>query len=49
MIKLSRKQKVALGIIAAASGTAPVFAVHSWSNYHWKRTTAELTVPVSTM
>ena len=45
MIKLSRKQKIALGIVAAASVTAPVFAVHNWSNYHWKRTTAELTVP----
>lgn len=46
MIKLSRKQKLAIGIVAAVGVTAPVLAVHSWNNYHWKRTTAELTVPV---
>ena len=46
MIKLSRKQKLAIGIVAAIGVTAPVLAVHSWSNYHWSRTTAELTVPV---
>lgn len=45
MIKLSRKQKLALGIVAVGV-TAPVLASHSWSTYHWKRTTAELTVPV---
>ena len=46
MINLSRKQKIALGIAAAVGVTAPVLAAHSWSNYHWSRTTAELTVPV---
>ena len=46
MIKLSRKQKLAIGIVAAVGVTAPVLAAHSWSTYHWKRTTAELTVPV---
>ena len=46
MINLSRKQKLALGIVVAVGVTTPVLAVHSWSNYHWKRTTAELTVPV---
>ena len=46
MIKLSRKQKIALGIVAAVGVTAPVIASHSWSTYHWSRTTAELTVPV---
>ena len=46
MINLSRKQKIALGIAAAVGVTAPVLAAHSWSNYHWSRTTAELTIPV---
>ncbi len=46
MMKLSRKQKLALGVVIAVGVAAPVLATHSWSNYHWKRTTAELTVPV---
>ena len=46
MMKLSRKQKLALGVAIAVGVSAPVLAAHSWSNYHWKRTTAELTVPV---
>lgn len=46
MIKLSRKQKIALGVVVAAGIAAPVVASHSWSNYHWSRTTAELTIPV---
>lgn len=31
---------------AVAAIATPVLAGHSWSTYHWKRTTAELTVPV---
>ena len=46
MLKLTRKQKIALGIVAVAGITAPVLATHSWNGYHWVRTTAELTVPV---
>lgn len=46
MIKLSRKQKIALGVVVAAGISVPVVASHSWNNYHWSRTTAELTIPV---
>ena len=45
MRKLSIRQKLAIGVVLAGM-TAPVLASHSWGNYHWKRTTAELTVPV---
>lgn len=45
MKKISRKARVALGAAIVAMA-APAFAVHSWSTYHWKRTTAELTMPV---
>lgn len=31
---------------AAVAIATPVLASHSWSTYHWKRTTAELTVPI---
>jgi hypothetical protein len=46
MRKISRKQKVALGIVLAGVAATPVLASHSWNGYHWSRTTAELTVPV---
>ena len=46
MMKLNRKQKIMLGIVAIAGITGPVLATHSWGTYHWTRTTAELTVPV---
>ena len=46
MLKLSRKQKIVLGLVAVAGFAAPVFATHSWNGYHWVRTTAELTLPV---
>lgn len=46
MRKISRKQKVALGMVLAGVAATPVLATHSWNGYHWKRTTAELTVPV---
>jgi hypothetical protein len=45
MRKLSFRQKLAIGVVLAGM-TAPVLASHSWGNYHWKRTTAELAVPV---
>ena len=45
MRKLSFRQKLAIGVVLAGM-TAPVLASHSWGNYHWKRTTAELTVPI---
>lgn len=45
MRKLSRKMMVTLGIVTVAMA-APVLASHSWNNYHWKRTTSELTIPV---
>lgn len=45
MSKLSFRQKLAIGVVLGGM-TAPVLASHSWSNYHWKRTTQELTVPV---
>jgi hypothetical protein len=45
MRKFSRKQ-IALGIVLAGVAATPVIASHSWGTYHWKRTTAELTVPV---
>lgn len=35
---------LAAGALAVFSG--PAAAEHSWNGYHWKRTTAELTVPV---
>lgn len=37
-------RKFAFGVAVVAL-TAPVLATHSWSTYHWKRTTSELTVP----
>ena len=46
MMKLSRKQKLALGMVVAVGVSAPVLATHSWNNYHWSRSGAELTVPV---
>ena len=45
-MKLSRKQKIALSVVAAFGVSAPVLATHSWNGYHWIRTTAELTRPV---
>lgn len=45
MRKISKTRALVLG--AALSAVAvPALASHSWSTYHWKRTTAELTVPV---
>ncbi len=45
MRKFSTKQKIVLGVMLAGVAV-PVAASHSWENYHWRRTTAELTVPV---
>jgi len=47
--KISGKRRLLLGAAVAApllAMTVPALAVHSWSNYHWKRTTAEITVAV---
>lgn len=38
-----RSLMIAAGVAAVAT---PVLAAHSWSTYHWLRTTPELTVPV---
>jgi hypothetical protein len=46
IMKLSRTQKLALGVLIAAGVSAPVIASHSWGGYHWIRTTAEISVPV---
>jgi hypothetical protein len=46
MRKLSKKQKIAVGVMLAGMAAAPVAASHSWNGYHWIRTTNELTVPV---
>ena len=45
----SGTRRMMLGAAIAAPLLAlatPVLATHSWNNYHWKRTTAELTVTV---
>ena len=45
MTAISKKRALILGAaIAAVAG--PVLASHSWSTYHWKRTTSELQVQV---
>lgn len=46
MMKLSHKQKLVLGIVAMAGVTGSALASHSWSGYHWIRTSAEINVPV---
>jgi hypothetical protein len=43
--KINWKGRVVLGVALAAL-TAPVLATHSWSTYHWKRTSAEIAPPV---
>lgn len=45
----SVKRRLLLGAAVAAPILAvalPALATHAWSTYHWKRTTAEITVPV---
>jgi hypothetical protein len=45
--KLSRRIALAAAVaIPAAMIAGPVLANHAWSNYHWIRTTAQITVPV---
>lgn len=45
--KLARRLAVGAAIaLPVGLVTAPLLANHSWSTYHWKRTTAELTIPV---
>lgn len=43
-IKVSTR--VMLAGVAAAVVAMPVFAEHSWSTYHWKRTTSQISPPV---
>jgi hypothetical protein len=38
--------RTATAAVLLAGVAAPVLAGHAWGNYHWKRTTSELTVPV---
>lgn len=45
MTAFSTKKKLVLAAVLAGVA-APVVASHSWNNYHWARTTAELQVPV---
>jgi len=40
-----RTRAIVLGIAACAIA-GPALASHSWNNYHWKRTTAEISPPV---
>lgn len=44
----TKKHALIAGIAAVSVGAviAPVVASHSWSTYHWKRTSSELTIPV---
>jgi hypothetical protein len=45
MKKISFRGRVVLGV-ALAAVAAPVMAVHSWSNYHWVRTSQQISPPV---
>lgn len=45
MTVFSTKKKLVIAAVLAGVA-APVVAGHSWSTYHWARTTAELQVPV---
>ena len=40
------KKILTIGAVSVAALAAPVFASHSWSTYHWERTTPEIAVPV---
>ena len=40
-----RTRAIVLGV-AACAVAAPALATHSWNNYHWKRTTLEISPPV---
>ena len=44
MIKISRTKAV-LAVLATTALAAPVLATHSWSNYHWVKGSAELSIP----
>jgi hypothetical protein len=46
MRKFNTKRHLIAGIVLAGVAATPLLASHSWNGYHWKRTTAELTVPV---
>ncbi|NNE49015.1 MAG: hypothetical protein HKN38_02290 [Altererythrobacter sp.] len=40
------KKNLTLAAVSAALLATPVIAGHSWNNYHWERTSNEITVPV---
>ena len=44
----SRSTILKIAAVASAAGllATPVFAVHSWGGYHWKRTTTQISPPV---
>jgi len=49
ILKTLSVKRLALGVAVAApllAIAAPALATHSWSTYHWKRTTAEISPPV---
>lgn len=38
----------AVAAVSVAALAAPALAVHAWSNYHWKKTGAQVTAPIKT-
>jgi hypothetical protein len=46
MKSINRKAVLCVGFAAATAVAVPAIASHAWSNYHWERTGAEVTVPV---
>lgn len=44
MIKISRTKAI-VAALATTALAAPVLAGHAWSTYHWKRGSAELSIP----
>jgi len=44
----SKSTLLKIGVFGIAAGVlaSPSLAVHSWSNYHWKRTTTQISPPV---
>jgi len=45
-MKLSKRFATATAAICAIAAGSPLLANHSWSTYHWVRTSNEITVPV---
>jgi hypothetical protein len=46
VFRSKNRRNLAIAAVAAAALAAPAIANHAWSTYHWKRTTAQITVPV---